>query len=127
MSHAPDNNQAILAVLSQLEIANQDLARRMDRMEQQSNTNSTPVPSPRPREMVPLHRHHQVGSFPPMLSRTADSLLSQGMGQTERDEYQHKRAKKTQGGLRVLHMTTLLTIKMPWRSAGMGFYPKWTE
>ena len=48
---APDNNQTILMVLSRLEAANQDLAKRMDRIEQQSNTNFTPLPLPRPREI----------------------------------------------------------------------------
>ena len=47
-----DPNQAILSALSRLESANQDLARRMDRMERGRDTNSTPVPSPRPRETV---------------------------------------------------------------------------
>ena len=47
-----DPNQAIWSALSRLESANQDLARRMDRMERGGDTNSTPVPSPRPRETV---------------------------------------------------------------------------
>ena len=39
----PDPNQAILSALSRLEAANQDLARRMGRMERGGNTKSTPV------------------------------------------------------------------------------------
>ena len=49
---APDPSQAILSALSRLEAANQDLARRMDRMERGGDTNSTPVQSPQPRETV---------------------------------------------------------------------------
>ena len=51
-AEVPDPNQAILSALSRLEAANQDLARRMDKMERGGNTNSTPVQSPRPRETV---------------------------------------------------------------------------
>ena len=47
-----DPNQAILSALSRLEAANQDLARRMDRMERGGDTNSTPVQSPRPKDTV---------------------------------------------------------------------------
>ena len=45
-SGVSDLNQAILSALTRLEAANQDLARRMERMESGGNTNSTPVQSP---------------------------------------------------------------------------------
>ena len=48
-TEVPDPNQAILSTLSQLEAANQDLARHMDRMERGGNTNSTNVQLPQPR------------------------------------------------------------------------------
>ena len=61
-----DPNQAILSALSRLEAANQDLARRMERMERGGDTNSTPVPSPRPRETVSfnLPRGPRLGRDP---------------------------------------------------------------
>ena len=40
-------NQAILTVLNCLEVTNQDLSRRMERIEQQGNKNFTPMASPR--------------------------------------------------------------------------------
>ena len=48
----PDPNQAILSALSRLQAANQDLARRMERMERGGSTNSIPVQTPQPRETV---------------------------------------------------------------------------
>ena len=52
VSCSSDSNQAILSALTRLEAANQDLSCRMDRMDRDANTNSTPVQSSRPRETL---------------------------------------------------------------------------
>ena len=49
-SGVSEKNQAILSALTWLEVANQDLAHRMERIERGANTKSTPVQWPRPRE-----------------------------------------------------------------------------
>ena len=80
----PDPNQAILSALSRLEAANQDLARRMDRMERGGDTKSTPVQSPQPRETVSfnLPQGSRLGrdSSPIAPQRTHSQAHHGGMG-----------------------------------------------
>ena len=79
-STAPDTNQAILTVLNRLEAANQDLSRRMARIEQQGNKNSTPLASPRHRDTVnfnlPPGPSDRMGESSPMVHPRVNTLPS---------------------------------------------------